>query len=206
MTGWTVAAFALLGVYHGVNPGMGWLLAVGRGLQDRSRRSLLLSLLPIAVGHELSVVLVVGGVLLTQAFVPPHTIRLLAALVLISFGVYKIWRPRAHPRGSGMRMGLLGLAGWSFLMASAHGAGLMLAPVLLGMPVSDSYADVRGIGLVAAMLSAVHVTVMLGTMAVVAVIVYERLGLNVLRRAWVNLDLGWAAILVASGVVALLLP
>ena len=206
MTIWPFVALGLLGLYHGVNPGMGWLMAVGRGLQEKSRRELFVSLLPIAVGHELSVVLVVGGVLVTQAFLPPHTIRLLAALVLVSFGVYKIWKPLGHPRGAGMRMSLFALGGWSFMMASAHGAGLMLAPVLLGLPLADSYADPSALGVLAVTLSAVHVTVMMATMAVVAAVVYERVGLAVLRRGWVNLDLGWAAILVISGVVALVLP
>src|SRR5258708_23788728 len=127
---WPWATLALLGVYHGVNPGMGWLFAVGRGLQERRRSAVLGALLPIALGHELSIVLVVAAVVLTQTLVPPHTVRLAAALALVGFGVWTLARPRSHPRGFGMRVGVIGLAAWAFLMSSPHGAGLMLAPVL----------------------------------------------------------------------------
>lgn len=200
---WPWTALALLGVYHGVNPGMGWLFAVGRGLQERRRSAVLGALLPIALGHELSIVLVVIAVALSQALVPPHTVRLVAALVLVGFGVYTLVRPRRHPRGFGMRVGVLGLAAWSFLMSSAHGAGLMLAPVLLGLPVGDGYGDLRQLGLTAALAATVHVAAMLTTMAVVAVVVYEKLGLGLLRRSWFNLDLAWSVVLLVAGAVTL---
>ena len=128
---WPWLALALLGAYHGINPGMGWLFAVARGLQEGSRGAVLASLVPILIGHEASVVVVVGAAVATQELLPPHTVRLLAALALVSVGVYRISRPRSHPRGFGMRVGRVGLAAWSFLMSSAHGAGLMLVPVLL---------------------------------------------------------------------------
>lgn len=200
---WPWAALALLGVYHGVNPGMGWLFAVGRGLQERRRSAVLGALLPIAVGHEASIVLVVFAVVLTQAFVPPHTVRLVAALALVSFGLYTLVRPRSHPRGFGMRVGVLGLAAWSFLMSSAHGAGLMVAPVLLGLPVADQYSDLRQLGLTAALAATIHVAAMLTTMAAVSVVVYEKLGLGLLRRSWFNLDLAWSAVLLIAGAVTL---
>ncbi len=200
---WPWATLALLGVYHGVNPGMGWLFAVGRGLQERRRSAVLGALLPIALGHELSIVLVVVAVVLTQALVPPHTVRLVAALVLVAFGVWTLVRPRSHPRGFGMRVGVLGLAAWSFLMSSAHGAGLMLAPVLLGLPVAEQYGDLRQLGVTAALAATVHVAAMLATMAVVAVVVYEKLGLRMLRRSWFNLDLVWSVVLLVAGAVTL---
>jgi hypothetical protein len=200
---WPWAALALLGVYHGVNPGMGWLFAVGRGLQERRRSAVLGALLPIALGHELSIVLVVVAVVLTQAFVPPHTVRLVAALALVSVGLYTLIRPRAHPRGFGMRVGALGLAAWSFLMSSAHGAGLMVAPVLLGLPVSDQYGDLRQLGTTAALAATVHVAAMVTVMAAVSVVVYEKLGLGLLRRSWFNLDLAWSAVLLVAGAVTL---
>lgn len=200
---WPWAALALLGAYHGVNPGMGWLFAVGRGLQERSRRAVLSSLLPIAAGHELSIAIVVVLVALTQQVVPPHTLRLAAALVLVAFAVYKLARPRSHPKGMGMRVGLLGLVAWSFLMSSAHGAGLMLAPVLLGLPVGDRYSDLRQLGLTAALAATVHVAAMLTVMGAVAVVVYEKVGLGILRRGWFNLDLGWSLVLLAAGLVTL---
>src|SRR2546423_15587166 len=114
---WPWLTLALLGLYHGVNPGMGWLFAVGRGLQERRRSAVLGALLPIAAGHELSIVLVVMAVALTQALVPPHTVRLAAAAVLVGFGGYTLARPRAHPPRFGMRVGVLGAAPRSFLMA-----------------------------------------------------------------------------------------
>jgi hypothetical protein len=197
------ATLALLGVYHGVNPGMGWLFAVGRGLQERRRSAVLGALLPIAAGHELSIVIVVVAVVLTQALVPPHTVRLVAALALIAFGLYTLVRPRSHPKGFGMRVGVVGLAAWSFLMSSAHGAGLMLAPVLLGLPVTDQFGDLRQLGLTAALTATVHVAAMLTTMAVVSVVVYEKLGLRLLRRGWFNLDLAWSVVLLVAGAVTM---
>ena len=113
---WPWAALVLLGAYHGVNPGMGWLFAVARGMQEHSRKAVLSSLLPIAIGHEASIVIVVIAVSLTEQFLPPFLIRLIAALVLVSFGVFKLAKPRTHPGGFGMRVGFGGLAGWSFLM------------------------------------------------------------------------------------------
>jgi hypothetical protein len=200
---WPWAALALLGVYHGINPGMGWLFAVGRGLQEGRRSAVLGALLPIALGHELSIVLVVVAVVFTQAFVPPHTVRLVAALALVSVGLYTLVRPRSHPRGFGMRVGVLGLATWSFLMSSAHGAGLMVAPVLLGLPVGDQYGDLRQLGVTAALAATVHVAAMITVMAAVSVVVYEKLGLGLLRRSWFNLDLVWSAVLLVAGVVTL---
>lgn len=200
---WPWAALVLLGAYHGVNPGMGWLFAVARGLQEKSRRAVLESLLPIAIGHEASIVLVVIAVSLTEQLVPPFFVRLLAALVLVAFGLYKLARPRSHPGGFGMRVGPAGLAMWSFLMSSAHGAGLMLAPVLLGLPVADQYADLRQLGLTAGLAATVHVAAMLTAMAVVAVVVYEKLGLRLLRRNWFNLDLVWSGVLLVAGAVTL---
>ncbi|HKA12487.1 MAG TPA: hypothetical protein VKI99_18645 [Candidatus Dormibacteraeota bacterium] len=200
---WPWATLALLGVYHGVNPGMGWLFAVGRGLQEGRRRAVLGALLPIALGHELSIVLVVIAVALTQAALPPHTVRLIAALALVAFGLYTLARPRRHPRGFGMRIGVLGLAAWSFLMSSAHGAGLMLAPVLLGLPISDHYDDLRQLGLTAGIVATVHVAAMLTAMGIVAVLVYEKLGLRLLRRSWFNLDLAWSVVLLVAGLATL---
>jgi hypothetical protein len=200
---WPWVALALLGAYHGVNPGMGWLFAVGRGLQERRRQAVIGSLLPIALGHEASIVVVVVAVSLTEQVIPPHLVRLLAALLLVGFGLYKLARPRSHPGGFGMRVGFAGLVGWSFLMSSAHGAGLMLAPVLLGMPVAGGYHSLSEISLQAALAATVHVTAMLAVMAVVAIVVYEKVGLGILRRGWFNLDLGWSLVLVGSGAVTL---
>jgi hypothetical protein len=200
---WPWAALALLGAYHGLNPGMGWLFAVARGLQERKREAVLGSLLPIALGHEASIVMVVIAVSLTEQFVPPFFVRLLAALVLVSFGVYKLVKPLSHPKGFGMRIGFAGLAGWSFLMSSAHGAGLMLAPVLLGMPVAGTYHSLSEITVQAIFAASIHVTAMLLVMGIVAVVVYEKVGLGILRRGWLNMDLAWSLVLIASGAITL---
>jgi hypothetical protein len=200
---WPWLALAGLGVYHGINPWMGWLFAVSRGLQERSRRAVLSSLVPIALGHELSIVVVVIVVAVTQSLLPPHTVRLMAALLLVAFGVYTLARPRSHPRGFGIRVGVFGLALWSFLMSSAHGAGLMLAPVLLGLPVASQFTDLRQLGATAALAATVHVTAMATTMGLVAVVVYEKLGLGLLRRSWFNLDLAWSVVLLTTGAVTL---
>ncbi len=200
---WPWAALVLLGAYHGVNPGMGWLFAVARGLQEKSRRAVLASLLPIAIGHEASIVTVVIAVSLTEQLVPPFFVRLLAALVLVSFGLYKLARPRSHPSGFGMRVGPAGLTMWSFLMSSAHGAGLMLAPVLLGLPIYAAYHSLNELSVQAAAAASLHVAAMLLVMGVVSVIVYEKVGLGVLRRGWFNLDLGWSLVLIASGAATL---
>ena len=191
---WPWAALALLGAYHGVNPGMGWLFAVARGLQEKSRRGVLSSLLPIAIGHEASIAIVVVAVSLTEQLVPPFLVRLLAALVLVSFGVYKLARPRSHPGGFGMRIGPAGLAAWSLLM---------LAPILLGLPVYATYHSLSEISLQAVAAASLHVAAMLVVMGVVAVVVYEKVGLGILRRGWFNMDLGWSFVLIASGAVTL---
>lgn len=200
---WPWAALMLLGAYHGVNPGMGWLFAVARGLQEKSRSAVLGSLVPIAIGHEASIVMVVVAVSLTEQVVPPIFVRLLAALVLVSFGFYKLARPRLHPGGFGMRVGPAGLAAWSFLMSSAHGAGLMLAPVLLGLPVYATYHNLSEISLQAIAAASLHVTAMLLVMGIISVVVYEKVGLGILRRGWFNLDLGWSLVLITSGAVTM---
>jgi len=202
-TWWPWAALVLLGAYHGVNPGMGWLFAVARGMQEHSRKAVIGSLLPIAIGHEASIVVVVIAVSLTEQFLPAFLIRLIAALVLVTFGVYKLARPRTHLGGFGMRVGFGGLAGWSFLMSTAHGAGLMLAPVLLGLPVYAAFHSLRELSLQAVAAASLHVAAMLLVMGIVSVIVYERVGLGILRRGWFNLDLAWSFVLIASGFVTL---
>ena len=140
---WPWLSLALLGAYHGVNPAMGWLFAVALGLQEHSRKALLRALLPITLGHWASIALtaaLVGGL---QVVSPPYLLRPLAAAALILFGLYKFVKPRSHPRWVGMRVSLRELALWSFLMSSAHGAGLMLFPVLLGLPAAEHRPHAR---------------------------------------------------------------
>ena len=205
---WPWLAIAGLGAFHGVNPAMGWLFAVALGLQERSRRALLRSLLPIALGHEAAVAVAVLGVAVLRV-VAFDAVRALGALVLVAFGLYKLLRPRSHPRWVGMRLSLRDLALWSFLMSSAHGAGLMLFPVLLGLPGPAGGEDLANLAaaeagaLQAAGAVVVHTGAMLAVMAAVALLVYERLGVGVLRRAWINLDRLWASAVVVAGVATL---
>lgn len=196
----------LLGAYHGANPGMGWLFAVARGMQERSRRALLLSLLPIAFGHEAAVLLVLVAVSLLEPFAGLRWLKLGAALVLVAFAAILLVRRRLHPTGFGMRMGPLRLGWWSFLMSSAHGAGLMLAPLFLGIAATapgPALPEIGGPLGLAALAATLHVVGLVLVMGGMALTVYERLGVSLLRRAWVNLDLIWSVALLGAGGIAL---
>jgi hypothetical protein len=213
---WPWLALAGLGAYHGLNPAMGWLFAVALGLQERRLGAVLRAFTPIALGHVLAVsaaVLVVG---VAQIVVPLDALRYACASVLILFGLYKLVR-RKHPRWVGMRVGFRDLTAWSFLMASAHGAGLMLVPVLLKLSPAqpmqgiDGHADhaAHGAGPTAAAMLAdlaavgLHTLAMFVAMGLIAVVVYEKFDVMILKSAWFNVDLLWAGALVAAGVVTL---
>jgi hypothetical protein len=200
---WPWLTLVLLGAYHGVNPAMGWLFAVALGFQQRSRAAVLRALLPIALGHEASIALVVVAVSGLQIVARPELVRLIGAVALVLFGVAKLLKPGAHPRWVGLRVSQWDLVVWSLLMSTAHGAGLMLFPVLLGLPAGPT-DDPFERGLlpdVAAVL--LHTLAMLAAMAVVALLVYEKVGVGVLRRAWLNLDLVWAVVVVGAGLMTL---
>lgn len=193
------------GAYHGLNPGMGWLFALSLGLQRQSQRAIWLSLLPIAAGHAASLVLVAVLILAGAQFISTTVLEVATALLLIGFGSYKVLNYYRHPRWVGMQVGLRDLAWWSFLMAMAHGAGLMIAPVLLGMTTMHGSHELPvspGIGMSLGILS--HTLSMLLVMAIVAWIIYRYVGLAILRRRWVNFDLIWAVALLIVGGVALL--
>ncbi len=201
--GLSFGLMALLGAYHGLNPAMGWLFAVGLGLQERSRGAVLRALAPIAIGHELALALVAGVVVVLGLLADPRPLHVGAGVVLIAFGLFRFARPRAHPRWTKGHVTPRELALWSFLMASAHGAGLMVAPLLLGgtgAEVTSHALDDLARGALGLLL---HVGVMLAVMAAVAVLVYDRLGLRVLRTAWFNTDLLWAGAFVLAGVITL---
>jgi hypothetical protein len=204
-----------LGAYHGVNPAMGWLFAVSRGMQERSRRAVLRSLVPIAIGHELSIALVALLVVGLEVVADSSTLRIVAAAALLGFGIFRFVKPRAHFRWTSMRVTDRELTLWSFLMSTAHGAGLMIAPVLIGLQASVDRSGARAhdhadLGLLHASMGAgavgiaLHVIAMLAVMGVVAVVVYERLGLKVLRTAWVNTDALWAGAFVLAAFITLI--
>jgi hypothetical protein len=204
---WVV--LALLGAFHGANPAMGWLFAVARGLQERSRAAVMGSLLPLAGGHALAIAVVVALFGVLGSVVGPGALRLSSGAVLIGFGAFKLAKPLAHPRWVGMRVGGGQLTLWSFLMASAHGAGLMLVPAFGGIAAltavrADPHVAAAGLALTSASVAgaavAVHTAAMLAVTALVAVVVFDHVGVAFLRKAWFNIDLLWAAALVLSGV------
>jgi hypothetical protein len=218
---WPWLALILLGAYHGLNPAMGWLFAVGLGLQEGRREAVIKAFWPIALGHAAAVALVAAAVLAAQVVVPLAVLKYIGAGALILFGLYKLIR-RKHPRWVGMRVGFGDLTAWSFIMASAHGAGLMLVPVLLklsgtmqemehqaheahehwGHSVHLFLTNPAALADFAAV--AVHTIAMFAVMAAVALVVYDRLGLMILKRTWFNVDLLWAGALIVAGVLALI--
>jgi len=190
----------LLGAYHGINPGMGWLFAVARGMQEHRTRAVAWSLPPIALGHALSIGVVVLVARLAQVALPLMYIRIGVAAALVGLGVYKLIRSR-HFRWGGMQVGFRELTIWSFLMASAHGAGLMVLPVVLAGPHAHHHTGaVNGVWA-----TLIHTLGYFTVTAAVALLVYQKFGLAMLRRSWINLDLIWAVALVVTGVVALLI-
>ena len=212
---WSWMGLVGLGAFHGANPAMGWLFAVSRGIQERSRRAVLRSLVPIAIGHEMSIALVAALVVGLEVVTDSSTLRMVAAAVLFAFGIFRFVKPRAHFRWTSMRVSDRELTLWSFLMSTAHGAGIMVAPVLIGLQgtIDRSGAkahDQADLGLLNASLGvgavgiALHVAAMLAVMGVVAIVVYERLGLKVLRTAWLNTDRLWAAAFVLAAFITLL--
>jgi hypothetical protein len=194
-----------LGIFHGLNPAMGWLFAVALGLQEGSRRSVLRALPSIGVGHLLSVALVAVIASVSASVVHRQVFVSGGAALLIGFGGWRLLS-RRHFRWVGMRLSPLELMWWSFLMSSLHGAGLMLLPVLADGGAGDHHGlGVGGSAVGGLAVAGVHGAVMVATMGVAAVVVYDVLGLSVLRRAWVNLDSVWALALVGTGAASLLL-
>lgn len=195
-----------LGAFHGINPGMGWLFAVALGMQERRRAAVIRALLPLGAGHALAVAAAVAAALALGTVVSHDRLRWTIAAVLIGFGASRFFRHR-HPRWAGMRVGMGGLTLWSFLMATAHGAGLMVVPVFVGMtmaggghahhqmPTHDAGTALFATGL--------HAAGYLIVTALVAVLVFEKLGVGLLRRAWFNLHLLWALALILTGALTL---
>ena len=211
----------VLGAYHGLNPGMGWLFALSLGLQRRSDRAIWSSLLPIAAGHAISLLVVALLVVVSANFISTSMLEIGTALVLVGFGIYKSFNYYRHPRWVGMQVGMRDLTWWSFFMATAHGAGLMIAPLVLSMTVPAAGMPMDHITMTgehvhhhAAMLAGLnrevtlgilmHTLAMLAVMALVAWVVYKKFGLQILRSHWINFDLIWAVALLVVGTIALL--
>jgi len=213
---WLWAVLFLLGAYHGVNPGMGWLFAVALGMQQKRAAAVWQALVPIAAGHFVAIAVVVAAAAIAGAVLPLLYVKIAATVVLLAFGIYRLVR-KSHPRWGAMQIGFRDLCIWSFLMASAHGAGFMLLPILLKMSalhsaagLSDSTHHLHALGFAtpwtAASALLVHTLGYLVVTGLIAFVVYQKLGLEVLRKNWVNLDLIWAVALIVTAIFTLLIP
>jgi len=205
------AALLALGAVHGINPAMGWLFAVARGLQERTARAVWGTLGPLALGHALAIGVAVAVGVIAGEVIPRGAIRWLIAATLVGFGIHRLRRGR-HPVFGGMRIGARDLTIWSFLMATAHGAGLMVLPFLFGersegaFPVAHAHAagpDPLGgsAHLTGAVVTLIHTGSYLLVTAGIALLVYRVLGLRLLRTLWINLDLVWGCALILTGVL-----
>lgn len=211
-----VVALMGLGAFHGLNPGMGWLFSVAIGLQERRRAAVLFALGPIALGHLASIAVVSVAVTVGASALTSRVVAVGGGVLLVGLGMWRLLSKR-HFRWVGMRLTPWQLCGWSFLMASVHGAGLMLVPVLTSDGAVSSHAGhasallgsaASGRGVLGPVLSGllaagIHTAATVAVAGVIAFAVYEFLGLAILRTAWVNLDGIWAVALVAAGSVTL---
>jgi hypothetical protein len=199
MTGlWPWLVLVGLGMFHGLNPGMGWLFAVALGMHRRSRASVLLALPPIALGHAVSIGVVAGAVLLLGVVVDMGALRIGAGMILIVWAIYHWLYGHRHRVRIGMTTGFAGLVLWSFLMASAHGAGLMLVPALIPLCMGQPMIGDSPLWIAIAA-AGVHTLAMLLVTGVVAIFVYDWLGLELLRRSWINFDALWSLVLIGAG-------
>jgi hypothetical protein len=202
---------AALGAFHGVNPGMGWLFAVALGMQERRRGAVVAALVPLGLGHALAVAAAIAVAAVVGAVLPAGALRWVVAAALLAFGAQRVVR-HVHPRWASMRVGFAGLTLWSFLMATAHGAGLMVVPLFLGMTQPAGGAPACHMGAVVGptwwatlLATGLHAAGYLAVTGLLAVLVFEKLGVGLLRKAWLNVDLVWTGALVATGVLTLLI-
>ncbi|CAG4908443.1 hypothetical protein [Paraburkholderia saeva] len=215
-SGWTWVVVAGLGTFHGLNPAMGWLFAVALGLYQRSRRVVLLSLVPIALGHAMAAACVLAAGLSLSMSIDHHALNRICGVILIGWAAWHALRGHRVRSRVGMQVKFAGLTAWSFVMSSVHGAGLMLIPALL--PVCDGLAGdsstlpssasglLTGVGpvvTVAVTALMIHTVAMLLTTGIVSLLVFDRFGLAFLRTKWVNVDLLWTASLAGCGIVQL---
>jgi hypothetical protein len=204
-------AVVVSGLYHGVNPGMGWPLAVSAGLMGHGRRDVVTALVPLAVGHLVSMlVILLPFAAMTALLDWQHEIRIGASAAVIAFGLFRLVN-RRHPRVLA-RIRPTQLALWSFVIATAHGAGLMLLPIYLGLCSADELDLAHQTSSIlmaqnsatAVLVSLVHTLSMVAAGGMIAVLVSDWLGLKFLSRSWFNLDLVWALSLILIGAIGLL--
>jgi hypothetical protein len=204
---WAWLTIAGLGAFHGLNPAMGWLFAVALGLHRQNRGIIFQALPSIAVGHAFSVAIIATSVIMTGLMVSERAVLAGSGFLLIGWAIYHQVYGHRHRVRVGMTTGLAGLVIWSFLMATAHGAGLMLLPVLIPLCLSSSVArDISPDASFTTMLTAVgvHTAAMLVVTGVIAILIYEWVGVAILRSAWINLDVIWVIALGATGAILLL--
>jgi hypothetical protein len=216
----------VLGAAHGINPAMGWLFAVSLGLQEGSGRAVWRALGPLAFGHALAIAAALLAAAALGMVVPLVYVKWIAAAALLTFGIAQLVRHR-HPRLAGMRVGAKDLAVWSFIMASAHGAGLMAVPFVLELSGAKSGPEGSGIGAHGAhaahtshgnmtiagltgetagfVATLLHTGGYLLVAGLVAFVVYRKLGLRLLRTAWINLNVVWAGALILTALLTPLL-
>jgi hypothetical protein len=214
---WSDLTVVLLGAGHGINPGMGWLFAVALGLQEGSGRAVWRALPPLAVGHAIAVALALGAAAILGMVITLTHLKWLIGALLVTLGCYKLAR-HGHPRLRGMRVNSRQIAMWSLLMATAHGAGLMVVPFVITDVGRDAAADPHA-GHAAHMMTAggdafsqlagvgpllLHTAGYLVVTGLVALLVYWKFGLRFLRTGWINLDLIWGGALILTGMVTLL--
>jgi len=209
--GWGWPALFLLGAYHGINPGMGWLFAVARGMQEHATKAVARAIVPITLGHALSIGLVLALAGIIQVVLPLGYLRIGVAFALVSLGLFRLLR-RKHFAWGGMQVGFRDLTFWSFLMASAHGAGLMILPIVLHVSPANVFSGYEhhmhmgagGNAYTGIVATLVHTLGYFSVMALIAILVYRKFGLALLRRGWFNLDMLWAAALILTGCIALI--
>ena len=205
---WPWLAFAGLGAFHGLNPAMGWLFAVALGMHRQSRSAVLLAIPAIAAGHAASILAVALAFVMLSTIVQLQVANLGSGLLLIGCAaVLWLFGHRQRVR-IGMTTGLAGLVVWSFVMTTAHGAGLMLLPALMPLCLGEGSATMATASSVGAMTLAavtVHAGAMLAVTAAIALVVYQWVGLAVLRSAWINLDLLWIIALAGTGLLMIML-
>jgi hypothetical protein len=219
-THWPWLALVGLGAAHGLNPGMGWLFAVALGLQEQKRAAVLTAIACLAAGHALAVGTAVAVAAALGVVLPFSTLKWVVAATLLTLGIAQLVR-HAHPRYGSMRVGPRQITIWSFLMATAHGAGLMVLPLVLGLRRASGgavaansaahahsghdalLAGVAGEQTAAVLATVAHTAGYLVVTALLAILVYEKLGLRMLGKVWINVRVIWAVALI---VTALLTP
>jgi len=197
-----------LGAFHGLNPGMGWLFAVALGMQESRRSAVWRALIPLTLGHLLAIAAAIAAAIVAGTALTPGMLRWPVSLLLAALGLRQLYR-HLHPRWAAMRVGMGGLTLWSFLMASAHGAGLMVLPVFLSMTVvaGGPSCHARGASTQAfagAMATLAHGLGYLAVTAMTAWFVVDRFGLGLLRKAWINLYVIWAGALILTAGLTLI--